>query len=310
MFSLRSTEQTPYPATAPMLSAAPSQALHQTPLARLRNALPAPHHYPKARSSFKSPWAKLAGPLGQKSCCQPAPGPPALATPRLPGEEVQAPGKRSDHQAQHTGRTTGAEIREKPSYVKHKASTLLGLYTKACSRQGEHRVQGGVQAGHSQPEPKTSPQAGPHSPQMGEIPLGPSKRPCCKGQTSLLTQSTEEAGGWPLQPRLLPTSEQHNCRQRAARGGGLDKREQHRFSPRPSCPHGMAQSQAQIHHGRGVAASPIPGSTMHATPVGSGFSGHTVTPIPSMNQSILPATLWATRPSRFKGSSANLDRSS
>lgn len=198
MFSLRSTEQTPYPATAPMLSAAPSQALHQTPLARLRNAFPAPHHYPKARSSFKSPWAKLAGPLGQKSCCQPAPGPPALATPRLPGEEVQAPGKRSDHQAQHTRRTTGAEIREKPSYVKHKASTLLGLYTKACSRQGEHRVQGRVQAGHSQPEPKTSPQAGPHSPQMGEIPLGPSKCPCCKGQTSLLTQSTEEAGDGPF----------------------------------------------------------------------------------------------------------------
>lgn len=33
-------------------------------------------------------------------------------------------------------------------------------------------------------------------------------------------------------------------------------------------------------------------------------------PVFPMNQNVLPATLWATRPSRFKGSSADLDRSS
>lgn len=75
-------------------------------------------------------------------------------------------------------------------------------------------------------------------------------------------------------------------------------------------PQRVAQSQAQIQHGRGISASPIPGSTMHATPAGSGFLGHAVFPVPPRNQRVLPATLWATRPSRFKGSSADLDRSS
>lgn len=85
-------------ATALMLGAAPSQALHQTPLAGLGNAFPAPDHCPKARSSFKPPRAKLAGPPGQKGCCQPAPWHPCSG--RTPaawgggpstGEKVRAP---------------------------------------------------------------------------------------------------------------------------------------------------------------------------------------------------------------------------
>lgn len=228
-----------------MLSAAPSQALHQTPLAGLGNAFPAPGHCPEARSSFKPH----------------RPRAPTPAAPWLPGEEVQAPKRRSKHQAQHAGRKAEAEIREEPSYMKHKANALLGPYTRACSRQEEHHVQGVVQAGHPQPQLKMSSQTRLYSPQKGEILPGPSKWPGCRGQTSPIPQRDEDGGGPnPPQPPLLPTSGQC-CGELQ---GWARQRRGAQAAPLPGMPpRRVVQSQPWIQHGQGLAASPVPGSTMH-----------------------------------------------
>lgn len=85
-----------------------------------------------------------------------------------------------------------AKIGEEPSYTKHNASSLLGPYTRACSRQEEHPVQGRVQAGHPWTELKIFSQTDPYSPQKGEIPLGTSEWPCHRGQTSPIPQRGEE----------------------------------------------------------------------------------------------------------------------
>lgn len=191
--------------------------------------------------------------------------------------------------------------------MKHKANALLGPYTRARSRQEEHHVQGVVQAGHPQPQLKMSSQTRLYSPQKREIVPGPSKWPGCRGQTGTIPQRGEDGGGpTPLSHPLSPPlgNAAASCKV------GLGKGEGHRLPPCPACPHG-GWSSPNPGSGTDKVSLQLPSSDPPCTtPIDSSFLGHAISPIPPRNQSILPATLWATRPSRFKGSSADLDRSS
>lgn len=95
---------------------------------------------PRPGQASIHPGPRWLGHRGRKAAASPHPGLPGSSSP------LAAWGGGLSIKPSTLRVKAGAEIKEEPSYVKHKACALLGPYSRARSRQREHHVQGGIQA--------------------------------------------------------------------------------------------------------------------------------------------------------------------